>query len=188
MFKRFIFLSRKECEIIKSLILSKEKSIKSMGPDVYWGTSEDSLTGRHPFFNFFYEKEFRDIFAPKLKKTLKKYNYPENVIVQCWANTFRNNEGIKWHKHNTHHKDNNFLSANIFISGDRSIGTYYNLNGKIKKFNNRYGQMSLFDARIMHCVHPNNSKDIRISVAMDIHFDESTLWIESHTPYRYYTL
>lgn len=188
MFKRLNFLSRKECEIIKSLILSCEKSIKSMGPDVYWGTSDDSLTGRHPFFNFFYETEFRDIFAPKLKKTLKKYNLPENVIVQCWANTFRDNEGIKWHKHNPNLKEGNFLSANVFIFGDRSIGTYYNLNGKIKKFNNRYGQMTLFDSNIMHCVYPNNSKNIRISVAMDIHFDNKTLWNEPHTPYRYFTL
>ena len=188
MFKRLNFLSRNECEIIKSIILSRENDIKSLGPDCYQGTSEDSLTGRYPYFNFFYEKEFRDIFAPKLKKNLKKLNLPEKVIIQCWANTFRDDEGIAWHNHNPGLKEGNFLSANIFISGDRSIGTYYNLNGKIKKFRNQYGQMSIFDSKVMHCVYPNKSKDIRISVAMDIHFDEKTVWHEPHTPYRYFFL
>ena len=190
MFKRMMILSKRECEDIKNIILSQENSIKRMGPDIYPDTAPDSLTGRYRFFNFFLDSKFRSIMQPKLLKVYEKLKLPKPVIVQCWANTFRKGEGIGWHKHwgNDSRSGPDFHSANIFIDGDRSIGTSYRINGREKKFRNRYGQMSLFSPTIEHCVFPNNSNQTRISIAMDIHFSEETIHDEPLFPHRYFYL
>lgn len=189
MFKRMMILSKRECEDIKNIILSQENSIKRMGPDIYPDTAPDSLTGRYRFFNFFLDSKFRSIMQPKLLTVYKKLKLPKPAIVQCWANTFRKGEGIGWHKHwGTDSKGgSDFLSANIFIDGDRSIGTSYLIDGREKKFRNRYGQLSLFDPLIEHCVFPNNSDRTRISIAMDIHYSNETIWDDENLyPFRYY--
>ena len=190
MFKRMMILSKRECEDIKNIILSQENSIKRMGPDIYRDTAPDSLTGRYRFFNFFLDSKFRSNMQPKLLKVYEKLKLPKPVIVQCWANTFRKGEGIGWHKHwgNDSRSGPDFHSANIFIDGDRSIGTSYRIDGREKKFRNRYGQMSLFSPTIEHCVFPNNGNQIRISIAMDIHFSEETIWDEPLFPYRYFKI
>ena len=190
MFKRMMILSKRECEDIKNIILSQENSIKRMGPDIYRDTAPDSLTGRYRFFNFFLDSKFRSIMRPKLFKVYEKLKLPKPVIVQCWANTFRKGEGIGWHKHwgNDSRSGPDFHSANIFIDGDRSIGTSYRINGREKKFRNRYGQMSLFSPTIEHCVFPNNSNQTRISIAMDIHFSEETIHDEPLFPHRYFKI
>ena len=156
-----------------------------MGPDVYPATSANSLTGRYKYFNFFFDNKFRSIIEPKLKNLCIKLKLQKPHAIQCWANTFRKGEGILWHKHSN---DINFLSANIFIDGDRSIGTSYRIDGREKKFRNRYGQISLFSPTIEHCVFPNNSNRTRISIAMDIHFSKETIWDEPLYPYRYYRI
>lgn len=190
MFKRMMILSKRECDVIKSIVLSQENSIKRMGPDIYSATSPDSLTGRYRYFNFFLDSKFRSIMQPKLLMVYKKLKLPKPVIVQCWANTFRKGEGIGWHKHwGTDSKGgSDFLSANIFIDGDRSIGTSYLIDGREKKFRNRYGQMSLFSPTIEHCVFPNNGDQTRISIAMDIHFSKETIWDKPLYPHRYFKI
>ena len=190
MFKRMMILSKRECEDIKHIVLSQENSIKRMGPDIYSATAPNSLTGMYRFFNFFLDSKFRSIMKPKLLKVYEKLNLPRPMIVQCWANTFRKGEGIGWHKHWGHDSPSgpDFHSANIFIDGDRSVGTSYRIDDKEKTFRNRYGQLSLFDPTIEHCVYSNNSDRIRVSIAMDIHFSEKTIWIDPHYPYRYYYL
>jgi hypothetical protein len=190
MFKRMMILSRRECEDIKNIILSQENSIKRMGPDIYDGTSENSLTGRYLVFNFFSDSKFRSIMESKLLRVYEKLNLPKPMFVQCWANTFRKGEGIGWHTHWGHDSSAgpDFHSANIFIDGDRSIGTSYRIDGREKKFRNRYGQLSLFDSTIEHCVFPNNSDTIRISIAMDIHFSEKTIYDDPSYPHRYFKI
>jgi hypothetical protein len=186
MFKRMMILSRRECNDIKHIILSRENTIKNMGPDVYNATASNSLTGRYRFFNFFLDSKFRSIMEPKLLKVYENLNMPKPLIVQCWANTFRKGEGIGWHKHWGHDSPSGFHSSHVFINGDRSIGTSYRIDGREKKFRNRYGQLSLFSPTIEHCVFPNNSDHIRISIAMDIHFSKETIWDDPLYPYRYF--
>jgi len=190
MFKRMMILSRRECEDIKNTILSQENSIKRMGPDIYRATAPNSLTGRYRFFNFFLDSKFRSIMQPKLLRVYEKLNLPKPMLVQCWANTFRKGEGIGWHKHWGHDSPAgpDFHSANIFIDGDRSIGTSYRIDGRERKFRNRYGQLSLFSPTIDHCVFPNNSNHTRISIAMDIHFSKETIWDDPLYPYRYFKI
>ena len=190
MFRRMMILSRRECEDIKNIILSQENSIKRMGPDIYSATSPDSLTGRYRYFNFFLDSKFRSIMQPKLLAVYERLKLPKPMIIQCWANTFRTGEGIGWHKH--WGEDSpfgpDFHSVNIFIDGDRSIGTSYRIDGREKKFRNRYGQMSLFSPTIEHRVFPNHGNQTRISIAMDIHFSKETIWDKPLFPHRYFYL
>tara|TARA_B100000287_G_scaffold52951_1_gene46629 strand:- start:21 stop:602 length:582 start_codon:yes stop_codon:yes gene_type:complete len=190
MFRRMMILSRRECEDIKNIILSQENSIKRMGPDIYSATSPDSLTGRYRYFNFFLDSKFRSIMQPKLLAVYERLKLPKPMIIQCWANTFRTGEGIGWHKHWGEDSSfgPDFHSVNIFIDGDRSIGTSYRINGREKKFRNRYGQMSLFSPTIEHCVFPNHGNQTRISIAMDIHFSKETIWDKPLFPHRYFYL
>ena len=190
MFKRMMILSKRECETIKDIVLSQENSIKTMGPDNYGETSPNSLSGRYKFFNFFLDSKFKSIMKPKILRAYERLNLPKPVIVQCWANTFRKSEGIDWHTHWGYNSPSgpDFHSANIFIDGDRSIGTSYRIDGRDKVLRNRYGQLAVFSPTIPHKVFPNNSDRIRISIAMDIHFSEETTWPEPDFPYRYYYL
>jgi hypothetical protein len=190
MFRRMMILSRRECEDIKNIILSQENSIKRMGPDIYSATSPDSLTGRYRYFNFFLDSKFRSIMQPKLLAVYERLKLPKPMIIQCWANTFRTGEGIGWHKHWGEDSSfgPDFHSVNIFIDGDRSIGTSYRIDGREKKFRNRYGQMSLFSPTIEHCVFPNHGNQTRISIAMDIHFSKETIWDKPLFPHRYFYL
>ena len=66
-------LSNQELEIIRDTILSKEDYVKSLGPDVYGGTSENSLSGRHTIFNWLNEKEIGNILIPKFRSIRGAY-------------------------------------------------------------------------------------------------------------------
>ena len=48
------FLTEHEYESISNFILENEEYVKSLGPDNYSGTSNDSLTGRFEYFNYLY--------------------------------------------------------------------------------------------------------------------------------------
>ena len=68
--KRYDFLTQTECDTIVREILSLEDAVKRLGPDIYSGTSNDSLTGRYKYFNYLNVPEINTILEPKLKKLL----------------------------------------------------------------------------------------------------------------------
>ena len=49
--KRYDFLTQEECDTIVNKILSLEDAVKRLGPDIYSGTSNDSLTGRYKYLS-----------------------------------------------------------------------------------------------------------------------------------------
>lgn len=167
MIKRINLLNKEECEKIKNFILNNEEKIKSLGPDIYPGTSEDSLTGRYSVYNFMYDLP-GDIIIPKLKEIFvkDKLNFP--ISIQSWANIFRKNEGIKKHAHSTDPKDS-FICANLFIYGDENIGTTFTINEKQVNYKNNIGEIMFFPCNLEHCVKENNGTDIRVTMAFDIH-------------------
>ena len=65
--KRYDFLTQEECDTIVREILSLENVVKRLGPDIYPGTSEDSLTGRYYCFNYLTINSINTIICPKLK-------------------------------------------------------------------------------------------------------------------------
>ena len=185
--KRYDFLTQEECDTIVNKILSLEDAVKRLGPDIYSGTSGDSLTGRFDIFNYLNVPEINTILEPKLKKLLGP------CVVQCWANIFRQGEGIEGHTHSGFkpHFDRHGLSGNIFLYGDPTIGTYYNfpqLSTLSVKYDNKVGELVLFRPTLFHGVYKNTTDDMRISMAIDVHVgDEFFLnTLVSEMPERYY--
>ena len=165
--KKFDFLTQKECDTIVREILSLESAVKRLGPDIYPKTSEDSLTGRYAFFNYLNIRSINTIICPKLKELFGP------CVVQCWANIFRQDEGIGEHRHIYNGSDNIALTAsgNIFLYGDPTIGTYY----EGVKHDNKIGELSLFPASLLHGVPQNKTGDMRISMAIDVHTGDQNL-------------
>jgi hypothetical protein len=178
--KKYDFLTQKECDIIVREILSLESAVKRLGPDIYPRTSEDSLTGRYQYFNYLNIRSIKNIICPKLKEIIGP------CVVQCWANIFRQGEGIDDHEH-LYDKFKNPLqltmSGNIFLYGDPTIGTYY----EGVKHDNKVGELSLFPATLLHGVPKNTSGDMRISMAIDVYMGDEVFLntLVSKTPRRY---
>ena len=153
------FLTSKESDTITKIILSLEDDIKRIGPDMYLGTSHNSLTGRYYCFNLLHVDVIDQIIRPKLKEIFG------SCVVQCWANTFRKGEGIQEHIHRDESSSKEFYaSLNIFLSGDPSIGTYY----EGVKHESEVGWITIFPTDMYHSVPPNPGHDIRVSMAMDV--------------------
>ena len=165
--KRYDLLTQEECDTIVREILSLEDAVKRLGPDEYVGTSEDSLTGRYTVFNYLNIRSINTIICPKLKEMFGP------CVVQCWANIFRQGEGIDEHKH-IYDKSTNIAligSGNIFLYGDPTTGTYY----EGVKHDNKVGELSLFPPDMLHGVPQNTTGDIRISMAIDVHMGDEVL-------------
>ena len=178
--KRYDFLTQEECDTIVREILSLENVVKRLGPDIYTGTSEDSLTGRYHCFNYLTINSINTIICPKLKEIFGP------CVVQCWANIFRQGEGILEHKHN-YDKDYNptsMTSGNIFLYGDPTTGTYY----EDVKHDNKVGELSIFPSDMLHGVPKNTTGDIRISMAIDVYMGDEVLLnaLVSEMPKRFF--
>ena len=179
--KRYDFLTQIECDTIVNEILSLEDAVKRLGPDTYGeGTSEDSLTGRYKYFNYLNIRSINTIICPKLKEIFGP------CVVQCWANIFRQGEGIDEHRHISDKSTNTVLTAsgNIFLYGDPTTGTYY----ESVKYDNKVGELSLFPSDMLHGVPKNITGDMRISMAIDVHTGDEVLLnvIVSEMPKRFF--
>ena len=167
--KRYDFLTQEECDTIVNKILSLEDTVKKLGPDIYPGTSEDSLTGRYNVFNYLNVPEINTILEPKLKKLLGP------CVLKCWANIFRQGEGIGGHTHFVDYDhayiERHGATGNIFLYGDPTTGTYYSFPelGLLNvKYDNKVGELSLFTPTLCHGVYKNTTGDMRISMAIDV--------------------
>jgi len=180
-----VILSENECNIISNYILENENFIKSLGPDIYPGTTENSLTGRYSIFNFLNIEKVNHILEPKLRKIFNdlKLKYP--IYVQCWANTYRKGDYINPHKHNPNNNPNQFMSANIFLQGNVEPGTKYFFNDNVKDIKNKKGEIFIFDSTLVHSVSPYQGNDIRITIAMDIHNEIEKYYSEEHCKSEY---
>jgi hypothetical protein len=118
--KKYDFLTQEECDTIVHQIISLESAVKRLGPDEYVGTSEDSLTGRYEYFNYLNIHSINTIICPKLKEIFGP------CVVQCWANIFRQGEGIEEHKHVDEPSVNVVINASGKICMDKipNVGTY----------------------------------------------------------------
>ena len=94
------------------------------------------------------------------------------VAIECWANIFRFNEGLKLHNHIKPDKfsNDNFLTGHIFIDGPIDIGTHYIINNKLIKKKNTIGELTLISSKLYHSVPKNKTNYQRISMAFNIHF------------------
>jgi hypothetical protein len=160
----FDLLDATECKVIRKFILEQEPKLKQLGPDIYPGTPENSLTGRWRYYNLLDFDEIRNLFIPRLEKIFDQLNYKRPITVQCWANVFRKNEYIERHHHGL-----GFYSSHLFISGDESLGTTYIINGEHYNFPNIPGSLCIFSSELEHYSVRNIHEDReRITIAMDI--------------------
>ena len=163
LFKIPEFLSIEECDVIYNRILETEEFVKSLGEDIHNGTAENSLTGRHWCHNYLYDKVIADILLPKFRVVLGRKRY-----IQCWANTFRKGDYIDPHRHAGESEE--FLSANIFLKGRVEPGTTYHTDTGLVDLKNTVGELVLFDSSTVHSVKEYQYDDIRVTLAMDIHY------------------
>jgi hypothetical protein len=159
-------LDKNECDIIKNYILKNEDRIKSLGSDNYPGTKENSLTGRYNVFNYLYVDEIGTILKPKLQKIFAELKLQHPISVQCWANTFRRDEGISVHKHGPNNVS--FVCTNLFIDGPTDIGTTYYINNEFVNYQNIPGEIHVFGSNLYHYVSDNKTDITRVSLSMDI--------------------
>lgn len=168
------FLTGEESETISSFILETENYVKSIGPDNYIGTSDDSLTGRYWCYNYLYDMPGK-ILIPKIKDIFGE------CVVQCWANIFRNGEGIQPHKHRCNEFESGFICANVFLYG-HNTGTWYKEVGTIVS---EIGTLVMFPNDYIHGVLPNNGDCDRISMAFDIYTNPDDFNMVNEHPSRY---
>ena len=168
------FLSSEQSSIIYERILKQENYVKSLGenrfdnPGIANGkeklTQKDSLTGRDWCFNWLNDEVVGKIIIPKIRIV-----FGGKGFIQCWANTFRKGEGIARHKHRdpmvSFSTPKDWTCVNLFIGGPPGLGTWF----EGQKHENNPGELMLFSSNVYHWVPPNDTDDVRISIAMDVH-------------------
>ena len=132
----------------------------------------NSLTIRSNYYNWLYIKPIADILIPKIRNILHDMNIKLPVAIECWANIFRFNEGLKLHNHIKPDKfsNDNFLTGHIFIDGPIDIGTHYLINNKLIKKKNKIGELTLISSKLSFCSKKIKPNYQRISMAFNIHF------------------
>tara|TARA_X000000950_G_C13546405_1_gene509700 strand:+ start:86 stop:649 length:564 start_codon:yes stop_codon:yes gene_type:complete len=148
------FISNEEATTIRNYILNNEDKVKDMGPDLYNGTSPNSLTGRWYIYNWLTSDTCGSILIPKLTKELP------NSYVRLWANIFRKGEGITEHNHG-----DVSLTGNLYLGGPEGSATHYVGRGPVR---NKIGTIIIHDGQLDHWVELNNSDTPRVSMAFDI--------------------
>ena len=159
------FLTEAEADTIYNEVLHQEDYIMSLGPHRYGGVEGDKLTGRFSYYNALDFKVVGDILKPKFVSLFGKGRW-----FQSWFNTFREGDCIKPHRHNDPSnpepdRPKSFQCCNLFLGGDEAEGTMY----AGTEFPNTKGGLLVFRDDIVHWTEPYKGKDVRISMACDIH-------------------
>jgi len=185
-------LSEKESDWLYNYIIDNEDKVKGMGEGKYDGTVDDAITGRFMIHNYMYGP-CGDLLIPKLYPIFKELKLQYPISIQCWANIFREGEGIEEHMHG-----GGFISGHIFLGGDKDVGTWYqpmikiihdydwndspfkpyveqsvklNPDDRPKQFVktiNEKGALVLFPSEMYHHAPPNTSKKKRVTLALNI--------------------
>ena len=159
------FLTETEADAIYDRVLVKEPEWMALGPHDYAGVKGDKLTGRFKYYNGLDDEIIGSILVPKLRTM-----FGRNRWVQCWFNTFREGDCITKHIHNDPSKPHlarpkSFTCGNLFLGGDEATGTIYDgIN-----YENKKGRLLIFRDDIPHWSKPYTGKDVRITMACDIH-------------------
>ncbi len=187
------FFTEEECDIIRDTILELEPSVLAIPDSVR--TPYPGLTAKFGSYNW-----LPILVGNGIDIQTKVYSMPEmqqhdQLHIDCWANVFRQGEGIQMHCHagggegEWDEADNEFYNSHIFISGRTETGTYYqHLNKNLESVR---GQIHLFDCMKMHRVVSNIYQEPRISLAMDLHWGEKNkvnILGESYTNPNRYTI
>ena len=172
------FFDANECKEVISYIDEKQIFLEKKY-DQTFSEQKDSVlenlsTKLYQRYNFFHDNPK---YIPRLKKILLK-NFPElkyPLLVQCWGNCYKKNQGIRWHTHSLFKDIQGYgLTSNIFIDGDESIGITYALHDenipryKYVNVKNKKGYIQFVSNETFHMVSPNKSDQKRYTLGVTI--------------------
>ena len=166
------------CKFFANLILKKENIILkkhssttitgSTNSDGNTGLGTNSLTSRNGHYNLLDWKESKDLINT-IKKTYINYTQnTDSIYVHCWANVMRCGDQIKEHHHGMYPYTFDHLSGHLGIMVDGTTSTYYRINNKILKEENKEGKISFFSSVYPHWTDKYNGNNTRITIAFDI--------------------
>lgn len=172
------FLSDEECDHICSAIDRHEEDVLNIhnpNTSAYMG----QLTGQFHVFNWLSLPEVQELNIPdRLFKVVDELQPFKQILIQCWCNTLRKDEGLVLHRHQGdaphnrtdtievyHRRPPMFYSCNIFLGGKHNK-TWFETIGDIE---HSRGDFMIFDNHIIHEVDNNPYDDVQYSMALDIY-------------------
>lgn len=177
-----IIFNDAQAELIKNIILNKEKEIVESHP--YYGDGgtnldSNSLTSRFPYFNLMkWDEPELDVLKIGIHNTYVKFLNElqidrRNTKIKSWANVLRKGQSIDYHAHSSSGPWS-YISGHITISTEDTSTYYANpiITTDVYKSENKVGKITLFNEYIPHWTDTYNGEKERITVAFDIFLSE----------------
>ena len=171
------FLSKEECAHIRAVVDKYENDVMSIHNPNESGY-KGLLTGQFHVFNWLSVPEIAELDIPTRLFQLDEIKKCHQLIIQCWCNTLRKDQGLILHRHAQggepksredtveifHRRPAMFYSSNIFLGGKHNK-TWFETLGDIE---HEEGDLMIFDNHLLHEVEKNPYDDTRYSMAFDI--------------------
>lgn len=172
------FLTDEECSHIAKVFTRYERDVLNI-PNPDPTLSYHGLTRQHNVYNWLNHPDIRPLGIPQRLLELELFQNVDHIKVQCWGNLLRQGESIEQHSHCDHTSilDNArssspiqpMFASNIFLEGTTPSYTHYEDTGRCA---NILGEIHLVGGYHEHQVKTNVYRRPRISLAMDIFYDE----------------
>tara|TARA_B100000809_G_scaffold132081_1_gene129864 strand:+ start:944 stop:1534 length:591 start_codon:yes stop_codon:yes gene_type:complete len=164
------FLSPLECERLSAFVLVEEPRVMAIdNPFQHADSPYKGLTGQHTVYNWLSHPTLQVLNIPQRLFDLPDFENTSHIAIQCWMNVLRQTEKIPTHSHGENQSA--FYAINIFLSGNPTTGTYYEGEHTI----NTQGEIHICSNNIEHKVPSQLFREPRISMAMDVFIDETSI-------------
>lgn len=175
------FLSPEECSHISSVLIQDEQKVLNI-PNPY-PTEYKGLTKQHTVYNWLNHRDIKPLNIPQRLLDLDIFSQYNHLKIQCWGNILRQGDSIGLHQHHGQdtlerttlqeriekHPQYPLVASNVFLSGIQPSYTHYEDTGKTL---NIKGDIHIVGSLVRHSVKTNIHSTPRVSLAMDIFFDE----------------
>lgn len=175
------FLSPEECSHISSVLIQDEQKVLNI-PNPY-PTEYKGLTKQHTVYNWLNHRDIRPLNIPQRLLDLDIFSQYNHLKIQCWGNILRQGDSIGLHQHHGQdtlerttlqeriekHPQYPLVASNVFLSGIQPSYTHYEDTGKTE---NIIGELHIVGSLVRHEVKTQVYQTPRVSLAMDIFFDE----------------
>lgn len=172
------FLSDEECDHICNVIDKYEEKVLALKNPNTDSAYHGQLTGQFHIHNWMSMPEIKEMELHKRLWQLEEFQSFPQLVIQCWCNTLRKDEGLILHRHDgpaPEHRDDLmevyhrrppvFYSCNIFLKGTHNK-TWFQGLGDIE---HSRGDLMVFDSHLIHEVDKNPYDETRYSMALDIY-------------------
>lgn len=165
------FLSPTECEQLSSFVMSEEPRIMAIDNPYRHPDSWKGLTGQHMVYNWLSHPTLQALNIPQRLFELPDFENATVLGIQCWMNILRQEERIEQHSHGGP-DDSPSYACNVFLSGNLTTGTRYEDIGYTP---NEIGEIHICSQELEHAVPSQLFREPRISMAMDVWFDNESI-------------